>query len=236
MLSKFIYPPILTGILAGLIISIISIFFLYPIIYEAELLEITPSLQLDNHEHVHEHNTNASHEHIENQTEFKHFQKRNFITLMVNIAVITGYAFIIMGLTNLLKITINLRNSIFIGLVGFLCFYLLPSIALTPQLPGAQYTESLYYRQLIWLSIACSSLVGFIIIYLNTSKFIKLIGIALVFFPLALILIFNSNIPMDITGGLHYKFIYYTFLSNLIMWLTIAVIFNFINSKSGLSD
>lgn len=236
MLNKFIYPPILTGILTGLIVSIISIFVLYPIIHEAELLEIAPSVQVDNHEHIHEQTNDVLHEHIANKKELNYFQKRNFITLIANIAVIIGYAFIIRGVTHLLKINLNLRNAIFIGLVGFVCFYLLPSIALIPQLPGAQYTESLYYRQLIWLSIACSSLVGFIIIYLNTSKFIKLIGIALVFFPLALILIFNSNIPMDITGGLHYKFIYYTFLSNLIMWLTMSIIFNFVITKSGLTD
>jgi|TARA_B110000438_G_C15730130_1_gene613846 cobalt transporter subunit CbtA len=229
MFNKYIYPPILTGVITGLIISIISIFVLYPIIHEAELLETSGNIQID--AHVMGHLDDASHEHIDNQAVLKYFQQRNFITLMVNICITVGYAFVIIGLTNLLKINIRLKSAMAIGLVGFICFYLLPSIALIPQLPGAQYTQGLYERQLIWLSIVFLSLIGFIVIYINSSNIKRLIGLVLVFLPLTLILILNDNISMEVSNSLHYKFIYYTFFSNLIMWFTIAITINFIMNR-----
>jgi cobalt transporter subunit CbtA len=234
MINKFIYPPILVGLITGLIISIISIFILYPIIHEAELIESALNTQIDHHIDTSEHLNAHSHEDAKNDDTLNYFQNRNFITVFVNICVTAGYAFIIIGLTNLLKININFKNSILIGLVGFLCFYLLPSIALIPQLPGTEYSLTLEYRQIIWLSIVSLSLIGFVITYIIPKIFFKFFGILLVVLPLTSILILNDQIPMEVNNDLHYKFIYYTFLSNLIMWFIMAVTINYVlNRKSS---
>ena len=78
MINKFIYPPILVGLITGLIISIISIFILYPIIHEAELIESALNTQIDHHIDTSEHLNAHSHEDAKNDDRLNYFQNRNY--------------------------------------------------------------------------------------------------------------------------------------------------------------
>ncbi len=203
-MSKYLYPSLATGLIVGFIITLLNLFLVQPLIIEAELLE--------------QHSINVAHVHLQTNDGGSTFiNERNFLTLLVNIAMTSAFSLMVVGCYYAREGINDSRSLLKITFSGFIIFFLLPKIFILPQLPG-QSLGNTTTAQLTWILVTLGSIIILIIIdalRYYSEKFLLFLSISIIF----IFVLLNADIVIYKTDPLHLSFIYYTFVSNLILWV-----------------
>ena len=110
---KYLYPALVAGLITGFVVTLFNLFFVQPLIVEAELLEL--------------HSAGTAHEHFHNGGEDSSLiNERNFLTLLVNIAMSVAFSLMVIGFYYIRGGTNDARNLLKITFTGFFIFFLLP--------------------------------------------------------------------------------------------------------------
>lgn len=240
-LRRYIWCGLLAALLVGSIQTLVQRVQGIPIIIEAEKFElsvernhgeITHSVKNDNaneHDHNHHHDDTWS---PSNGTE------RLFWTWIANSLEAFSIALIIYVLMSIIVVK-NLENRysrtkivVYVATIGWISFYLWPSLGLHAELPGVE-TGSLVERQLWWLLAAVSSLIASIILISDATKISRwAIGLILLSMPFIIEAPMFSGDPFRAyTGesylsmqGLAKQFALVTAYISLTFWISIAIV------------
>ena len=200
---KYIYPALIAGLITGFAFTLFNLFFVQSLIVEAELLELHSAGVVHDHSHV-------------GDKDSSFISERNFLTLLVNIAMCVAFSLIVIGFYYIRDGLSDSRNLLKITLSGFLIFFLLPKIFILPQLPGQSLGNTVFV-QLIWILTTLGSMAILIItdrLNLFSVRLLLLLSLIVV----SIFILLNLDLVVYKIDPLHSTFIYYTFISNLILW------------------
>lgn len=224
MIRQIFLTAILTGLLAGLALTGIQSVKVIPLILAAEQYENGELITYSHSQSPSHTETKQAEEHSHNEEAIgsKYEFERLFYTLIANVFLSTGWAFLLCAVYMYLK-DLNIVKGIIAGTIGYLTFFVLPSIGLSPELPGTL-ASALEDRQTWWISTVTSSSIGFAIIFFNTNKIFKLCALGLIILPH----IIGAPVP-DIHGGtapleMFNAYVKATFISNGIFWIILGAI------------
>ena len=163
---------------------------------------------------------------INKDTEEEHWKPENgferlFYTVIANIFLSIGLSFILCAVYLFLD-DLRVEKGIFVGIVGYISFFVLPSLGLEPEIPGTL-AAPLHDRQIWWIFTVIVSSVGFIIIFFNKNTFYKLLGVILILIPH----IIGAPIPLQEGGTasqkMLYEFINAAYIANGLFWIILAL-------------
>ena len=173
MLKTLLASALFAGLIAGLFAAGLQQVFLVPLIAEAELYE-TGAL-------IHFGGAEAGPAAAAAEIDLT----RTLLTVLMTVLTTCGFGLILVAgfaLAERLHLTrIDLRTGLLFGLAAFTSTQLLPSMGLSPELPGAAAGE-LGQRQLWWLFTVAGTLAGIsLIVWGNAST--KIIGVVMIAAP-----------------------------------------------------
>ncbi len=173
MLKTLLASALFAGLIAGLFAAGLQQVFLVPLIAEAELYE-TGAL-------IHFGGAEAGPAAAAAKIDLT----RTLLTVLMTVLTTCGFGLILVAgfaLAERLRLTrIDLRTGLLFGLAAFTSTQLLPSMGLSPELPGAAAGE-LAQRQLWWLFTVAGTLAGIgLIVWGNAST--KIVGVVMIAAP-----------------------------------------------------
>lgn len=173
MLKTLLASALFAGLIAGLFAAGLQQVFLVPLIAEAELYE-TGAL-------IHFGGAEAGPAAAAAEIDLT----RTLLTVLMTVLTTCGFGLILVAgfaLAERLHLTrIDLRTGLLFGLAAFTSTQLLPSMGLSPELPGMGAGE-LGQRQLWWLFTVAGTLAGIsLIVWGNAST--KIIGVVMIAAP-----------------------------------------------------
>jgi cobalt transporter subunit CbtA len=179
MLKTLLASALFAGLIAGLFAAGLQQVFLVPLIVEAELYETGAVIHFGAAEAAAQ-GAEAGH-----AAEGGGDLVRSLLTMAMTVLTTCGFALILVAgfaLAERLRLTrIDLRTGLLFGLAAFTATQLLPSMGLSPELPGAAAGE-LAQRQLWWLITVAGTLAGIgLIAWGNAAT--KIVGAVMIAAP-----------------------------------------------------
>lgn len=213
-------PAAFSGLLAGVLLTLLQHIQVVPLILEAEVYEQAA-------EAAHP-APSAEHDHGAWQPEDG--WQRNLLTTAANIVVALGYALLLGAALTLRAATLTWRSGLLWGLAGYVVFFVAPSLGLPPEVPGTQAAE-LAQRQLWWLAIVGCTAAGLALMIFSARRTAKLLGVVLLIAPH-----FIGAPQPAVPGGiapaeLAQEFINATFITNAAFWLALGGLFGFFQRR-----
>ncbi|NQY95215.1 MAG: CbtA family protein [Campylobacteraceae bacterium] len=244
MIRQIFLTALLTGVLAGFVLTSLQSVKVIPLILAAEEFEggevvtygshattqTTHSTSDNHHEtetvvaHAHENAEAAVNGHSHDAEAWGPADgfERLFYTFVANVFLATGWSFLLCAVFMNLR-NINVLKGIIAGSVGYLTFFALPSIGLSPELPGTL-AAALEHRQMWWIATVACSAIGFAVLFFNKNRAYQIAGLALVLLPHVI----GAPVP-DVHGGtapeaMFDSYVNATFITNGIFWLILGAI------------
>jgi cobalt transporter subunit CbtA len=224
--TRIIFCSVLIGIATGLLLSLLQVFTLDPIIFQAETYEVveTSITQPKGHEnHDHDHSGWAPADGSE----------RTLYTVLSNISAGVGFSAVILALMSQFWLprrrALSLPHSLLWGLAGFTALYFAPGIGLPPEIPGIQ-AAPVEQRQIWWALTAICVGVG-----LGTLAWapIKMKAIGLLFLVVPYLVgapshqgpdfVHSDPVAVQTLTELHQQFIITSGVVNLLFWIALGL-------------
>ena len=239
MIRQIFLTALLTGVLAGFTLTALQSTKVIPLILAAEKFEgqevVTYGAHskeaLSHHDdkkevsgHAHESTEAAAAEHSHDEEAWSPEDgfERLFYTFIANVFLATGWSFLLCAVYMYVK-NLNIINGITAGIIGYLTFFALPSIGLSPELPGTL-ASSLEHRQTWWIATVLCSAIGFAVLFFSRNKAYQVSALILVLLPH----IIGAPVP-NVHGGtapeeMFNTFVNATFITNGVFWIILGTI------------
>jgi cobalt transporter subunit CbtA len=194
MLKPLLASALFAGLIAGLFAAGLQQVFLVPLISEAELYETGTIIHFGGAEEA-AHGADATHEHVAAE---EGDLSRTLLTMLMTVLTTCGFGLMLVAgfaLAERMHLTrINLRTGLLFGLAGFTATQLMPSMGLSPELPGAAAAE-LAQRQVWWIFTVGGTLAGIALLaWGNTAA--RIAGVVMIAAPH----IYGAPHPLELTG------------------------------------
>lgn len=222
-IKNIILTAAVSGLLAGLLLTIIQHFFVMPSLFEAEIFEhaateISSPITTENHE--------MEEWQPEDGIERTIYTALANISMAFSFAMLLGAAILVSG-----KQTNWLTGGIW-GIAGYLVFFVAPALGLPPEVPGAE-AAALKDRQLWWLATVLATAIGLALLVFPGNWLLKASGLLILISPHLIGApqpeVHASAAPQSIVKS----FINAAIIANLIFWLALGI-FQGIFTKKGL--
>ncbi|MGH1540648.1 MAG: CbtA family protein [Arenicella sp.] len=221
--SQIILRSIVIGIIVGCVFSVAQIFFVNPLIFQAETFEVAES-----HDH-------GSHNHDEEAWGPADGLERTFYTVSANVLTGIGFAAVILSLMSQLQLQngrnqLNLGQGLMWGLGGFAAFFVAPAIGLPPEIPGVEAAQ-VEHRQLWWLFAVLGVGIGILVLFFAPLKF-KVLGLVSIVLPYIIGAphhegpLFSHPDPAAVEAltAIHQQFIVASSASNFLFWIVLGFV------------
>jgi len=230
MIRQIFLTACLTGLLAGLALTVIQSVKVIPLILAAEQYEDGKIITYSSHgqpikqqETINKKNSHdQGHTHDEEAWGPADGFERLFYTFVANVFLATGWAFVLCAVYMYLN-GLSIIKGIIAGVIGYLTFFALPSIGLSPELPGTL-ASALEHRQAWWMGTVFCSAVGFALLFFNKNRTYQLGAVGIILLPH----IIGAPVP-DVHAGsapleMFKEYVQATFISNGIFWMILGAI------------
>ena len=227
MIKKLILTALLSGIIAGTILTGLQAFKTVPLIHQAEQYESKDLIIYSKAKHLNnvEHKSKDIHHKGMNEEDMwspNDGIERTTYTLISNIVLAIGFSFILLSLYLYIN-NLNIKKAIVSGIVGYLVFFALPSLGLHPELPGTL-AASLHDRQTWWIDTVLASAIGFLILFFNKNNLFKLMAIFIIALPHIVgaphSSIHAGTAPFEMLESFEIS----SFITNGIFWIILSII------------
>ena len=226
MFRSMVLTALSVALAAGLVLSVLQTFAVSPIIYASEVFEVAEP------EIVVAHNDGHTHSHDEQAWGPQDGIERLAYTVLSNVLLAFGFAMILLACMftarDKAEFKINWFSGLVWGLAGYLTFFLVPAMGLSPEIPSME-AAALEGRQSWWLLVVASTGLG-IASLVFVPGMAKLT--ALVFFAAPWIVgapqpevhgfMHPDAQAVATLEGLQSQFIYATALANGLFWATLG--------------
>ncbi len=223
----------ISGLIAGTILTCLQSAKVFSLIYKAEEFEngefihykSSPQEKLssktqEDHQVNHKGSPSAVHEHEEDAWAPKDGIQRWLFTLLANTSLATGWSFLLCSVLLFVQ-RINLKTGVLLGVLGYLTFFVAPSLGLSPELPGTE-AASLDRRQAWWVFTVLATGGAFCLLFFSKNYFAKSFAVLLLILPHVI----GAPHP-EVHGGtapdaMLKAFILATFITNGVFWLILG--------------
>ena len=222
--KKMLAVAALTGILAGLLLTVVQKIQVVPLILKAEIYEQA----VENANQASGINAPAGHAHDAWQPESG--WERNLFTAAANIVIALGFALLLGAAVGLRGAKLDWRSGLLWGLVGYAVFFVAPSLGLPPEVPGAQ-AANLADRQAWWMATSIATATGLAFMFFSRQSTVKILGAVLLIAPHLI----GAPQP-EVHGGaapaeLAQAFVIATFIANAVFWLGLGGLFGLFHQR-----
>ena len=215
-----------TGLIAGVGMTLAQQFTTVPLILQAETFEQAGAAD---EPAAHEHADASAHEHGEGWAPADGFERTAF-TFAANVVTGIGFALLLIAVSELVGGIANWRQGVLWGLAAFAVFTLAPGLGLPPELP-AMPTADLGDRQLWWFATVASTAAGLALLVYGRSLPLVIAGVALLVAPH----IVGAPQPLShespIPEGLHHSFIVAVAMTTLVFWTLLGGLAGFFRER-----
>jgi cobalt transporter subunit CbtA len=226
MFKRIVFSAALAGTVAALFLSVLQIFWVTPLILQAEIYEAAAEAVF--HEHT------ADHAHDDMAWQPENGWQRTLSTASSNIVMAVGFALMLTGLYALRKPR-GILQGLAWGLAGYTVFFAAPAIGLPPDLPGTTAAE-LVARQYWWLGTAVFTAGGLGLIFLQGNWSLRMTGVLLLLAPHLLGAPQPETAESLAPALIQSQFRWASALSNAVFWMVLGVLsalmFNSLQDKS----
>jgi cobalt transporter subunit CbtA len=207
---RLVAVALLSGLVAGILLSLWQHYQLQPLILAAERFEASGG--------------EAGHD----WRPANGFE-RNAFTLLFNGLSGFGFSLLICAAMYWQENSGYLRGLLW-GIAGYAVFFAAPSLGLPPELPGTD-SAALRDRQIWWLFTASATALGLALLFLGKNRYLQLAGALLLPAPHLLGAphpeIYRSAAPME----LQRHFVWLSAVSNALFWLTLGLLSGWLAPK-----
>ena len=179
MVKRVVLTALAAGAIAGLFMWAVQAAKVVPLILHAELYEQRGEAD---HGAVHSPEAAVPHNHEGDAWEPADGLERQAFTLLADLIVGMGFAFMLVGAIALRGEEITWRQGVAWGLAGFAAFYAGPSLGLPPELPG-MVAADLPGRQIWWIGTAAATAGGLALAVFGRRVLPVAAGAALILLP-----------------------------------------------------
>ena len=234
MLQRLLWSGVISGMIAGVFVTVVHLAMVTPLIIEAEVFENQKTAQVSQDSEVSKDSTALQDE--DEAWSPEDGAERNLFTLLTNILMGVGFGLLLATAMTLSGQSFDPMRGAIWGGAGFLCFSFLPGLGLPPELPAAA-AGDLFARQTWWLLTAFGSALGLALIAFNDKWLWR--GIA----ALALLgphVIGAPHAPAGEIGvappELAAHFVMATLFAGAVLWITLGVSAAYIFNRISLED
>lgn len=184
MLKSIVLSAFGAGLLVGVVLTAVQFFTTEPLILQGEVYERAgeaAAMPAESLPHDHAAGT-AEHHHEEDAWEPADGFERSAYTLVANLLMGVAVSAMILGVMAAKGDPITAGRGLAFGVAGFFAASLLPSLGLSPELPGTAAAE-ITSRQVWWLGTALASAIGLGLVLLSPAWWSKLAGVLLAVLP-----------------------------------------------------
>ena len=225
MIGRLLTAALLSGVSAGVAVSVVQEFTTAPIILHAEEYE---RLGASGHAALvwaddatggrfHLAHDGETHDGGGDAWAPADGLERTVFTVMANIIAGVAYGALLIAAFHLRGAAVDGRTGLMWGVAGFVAFAVAPSLGLPPETPGAMAAE-LGARQLWWAFAAASTAAGLWLLLLAERRALNVLGVALIVLPHAV----GAPHPGDIGGAappeLAGRFVAASIATGLVFW------------------
>jgi cobalt transporter subunit CbtA len=231
VLKRMMSAVLLSGLLAGVVLTAIQQIQVSPIILQAEVYEDAAAAAKTAAPVEHEHGAAAEHEH-EHGWEPGNGLERKSWTVVANVIFAVGFGLILSAAILVSGKTADWRTGLLWGVAGYLVFFVAPSLGLHPEVPGTQ-AAPLHDRQLWWLMTSVMTAGGLACLVFVKNRIAKIAGLILLVIPHA---IGAPHLAVEASAApekLAHAFIVATSITNAIFWLMLGGLNGFFYRKFG---
>ena len=215
MLSRLLLPAGLAGLVAALLLSLMQLFWVTPLILEAERYEDQAAALAEALPHKHKSEDDQAWQPTDGWP-------RTLTTAGSNLILAVGFGLMLTGAYQLRRPS-HWRQGLIWGLAGYTAFFAAPSLGLPPELPGTTAAE-LFSRQIWWLMTVCATALGLSLLLLQYAKLLKWLGLAILLAPHLLGAPQALNVGSLAPQVLQSQFIVATAFCNLLFWLALGAL------------
>ncbi len=228
MFRRIVFSAVLSGLVAGLLITVVQHFTVIPMVIEAETYEVseaplTEASGVSGHSHG-----EAGHDHGDAWMPADGAE-RTFYTALTNVLAAIGFALLLGACFSIFNHA-NWRQGLLWGLGGFVAFQLAPAIGLPPELPGTAAAD-VSARQVWWVGTALATAFGLGALFFAKTTVLRVAGVALVIVPHLIGAphpeVFSLTVPPEMAS----EFIVKTLLVGSVFWLILGGLAGFTFNK-----
>jgi cobalt transporter subunit CbtA len=218
MLNRLLLTGVISGLLVGVLVTLIHLATVTPIILQAETFEEKVAAAAPAHGHAdaqapHEHEAWAPEDGLE----------RSLYTLAANLVMTVGFGLLLAAGFTVAGTPLSLGLGALWGLGGYLSFSFLPGLGLPPELPGAAAAD-LVARQTWWMATVAASVAGLALVAFARTWALRILGVV---FLVAPHLVGAPHPAADAAGlvppELAAHFVMATMFMNAAMWVALGV-------------
>lgn len=230
MFKTIILSAFGAGLAVGVALSVVQAVTTEPLILHAETFENAepaPAAAAAPHEHstteAHAHEAAApaaaapAHEHDVDAWSPADGFERTAYTLIANLLMGVGVSAVLLGLMSIRGGRIDASTGVLWGVAGFFAASLLPSLGLSPELPGTAAAE-ITSRQIWWLSTAAASGIGLALIILSGSWLLRLAGLVIAVLPHVIGAPVPPTLEAPYPAGLGGEFVAASLVVSALLW------------------
>jgi len=173
-MRRILLTALVAGGIAGLFVFAVQYAKLTPLILAAEIYESGAA--------EHEHNDPAGPPHDPPAWEPSNGLERTAYTVLADIIVGVGYAFLLAGAFVLRGAPVDVPRGMAWGAAGYAVFSLAPAMGLPPELPGS-HAADLFARQEWWLGTVAATACGSALLAFSRSVLLKAAGAVVLALP-----------------------------------------------------
>jgi cobalt transporter subunit CbtA len=209
---ELVVAALLTGLLAGLLLTAVQQIQVIPTLLQAEVYEENSAVTIA---------SSAENNHERHEWQPNNGWERTFFTAVANISLGVGFALLIGSVMCLRGRPSHWRTGLLWGLAGYITFFIAPSLGLPPEVPGTE-AAKLADRQTWWLITVLDTGFGLSLLAFALTRPNKFFGAVLIAAPHLI------NAPQPEVHGsaapaeLARTFIIATVFANAVFWLAIG--------------
>jgi cobalt transporter subunit CbtA len=206
LFRNIVFAATLSGLIAGLLATVVHSFSTVPLILEAEIYE-----------------TAAVHAQDGEAWAPANGVQRLASMALANLLTGIGFSLLLCSVFALRGCVMNWRRGMYWGLAGFAAFTVAPGLGLPPELPGIE-AAPLLERQAWWLVTVAVTAGGLAMICLGSRKSFAIAGGALIVLPHIIGVPLPAEHVSLVPEHLVHDFIVTTFLVSLFFWLSLGML------------
>jgi len=251
MISKAVMTVLLTGFIAGILVTGVQMLRVTPLILEAEAYELGEFAVPHTHAAsgiTHQHNLNGAaldkhlqikdvHD-IQTSTSTDPEQswgpadgmERTFYTLVSNIIIAIAFSLMLVAVYLLRGKPVNYVSGLLWGTAGFAVFSGSTALGLPPELPGMT-SAAIESRQIWWVGTVIATATGIGLLVESKTILPKFIAAVLIAVPHIIDAphphVFESNVPAELSA----QFAVASLLTSLFFWIVLGAVSGYFYQK-----
>ena len=226
MISRVLIIAIVSGLIAGIIVTGVQLLRVVPLIQKAESYEQAP------HANAHRHDTasQGGHAHDDAAWAPETGLERTAFTLLANVLTAVGFALLLNAALAIYGRPVGIKQGVIWGLAGFAVFALAPAVGMPPELPGLQAAD-LFERQAWYFGTIIATGAGLSMVAFLAKWPIRALGAVLNVAPH----IIGAPHPAEMGGStppeLAAMFVIASLVTTAVLWIVLGGISGYMHER-----